>query len=389
MAGLPQKSFQQFTDDQVAAWAASLGFQPTLQKGDALYAAMQAVSSQLVFIQALVYLINNVARASTCGSDLNNGTTDADLDSFYAPFSFTRLPAKTATGAVTFSAPAPVASQIIIAVGTIVQTPGGAIVYQVVADPTQLNWSPILGAYLMPAGQQQLTATVQAALAGAAYNVTVGQLSQIASSLPGITTVTNANAINNGINAEANPAYRARFVNYLNSLAKATYGAIVSAIQGVQQGLDFSLQENVDVAGHPHPGEFVATIDDGSGNPPATLITAIINAVEAVRGFTILAEVQAASIVTVTIAMAVRVAAGFTASTVQANVKAAVAAAVNAAQVGQTLFVAANVEVAALAVAGVVSVQPGTTINGLAADFAVTGFQRVGTNPGAVAVGTY
>jgi uncharacterized phage protein gp47/JayE len=379
--GLPSQTYPQYVTAMVDAWAASLGYQPTLQEGDALYGLMETVAAQLVFLQAQVQIINNVARAQT--------STGADLDTFYAQFNFYRLPAGLASGPVTFSAANVLPTPTPIAAGTIVQTVGGAIQYQVVADPTQPTWNASTNSYILPPNTLSLTATVVALTAGSASNVTAGQLSQIGTPVGGIATVSNAAAITNGIDAESDAAFQARFPLYLNSLSKATQGAIETAIEGVAQGINYNLEENVDVTGASHPGEFVVAVDNGNGSSPATLLAAVFAAVNAVRGFTILPQVIAVTDVTTISALAVRVSTLYDETTVNANVAAAVVAVINASPIGQTLFIS-SIEQAALGVAGVISVQPAhTTLNTVQADLAMGLFQRPRAVLSGITVGNY
>lgn len=377
---LPSKTQAQFVDAMVNAWAAALGFQPTLTDGDALLALMQTVSAQLIFLQAQVQLVNALARAQT--------STGADLDSFYAQFGFTRLPGQQAIGPVTLSKASAATTQVPYPVGTIVQTVGGAIQYALVADTNQPTFAPSQNAYILQIGQTSLTATAQALVGGSAYNVAAGQLAQVASPVPGLDAVTNSGPISDGADAESDSAFRNRFVLFLNSLSKATYGAIVSAIEGVGQGIEFNLQENVDPDGNPHPGEFVVTVDDGTGSPPSSLLTSVFNAVDAVRGFTIMPQVVAVSVVEITVVIAVRLATGAVAGIVEAAVANAVAVAIDATDIGSTLFVS-SVEQAALAVSGVTAVQPGTLLNGTNADVTVTLRQATRSNINLITVGTY
>lgn len=378
--GLPNKTLQNFVDDMVAAWSASLGFAPTLQAGDALYALMQTTAAQLIFLQAQVQLVNAVARAQT--------STGADLDTFYAQFDFPRLPGQFAVGPAVFSNPAASAVTVSIPVGTIVQTVGGAVQYTLIADTNQPTYDPTTNAYILPIGQTSLTATAQALVIGASYNVTVGQLAQIATPVPGINTVTNTVPITDGADAESDTAYRARFVQYLNSLSKATYGAIVSAIQGVQQGIEFNLQENIDNTGAAHPGEFVAIIDDGTGSPPSSLINSVFAAVDAVRGFTITPQVVAVTVVHVAVVITIKLASGVSTQAVEAAVANAIIEAINGNDIGETLYVS-TVEAAALAVDGVVAVRSGTTLNAAAADLSVTVFQATRSDINRITVSTY
>ena len=378
---LPSKTQAEFVSAIVANWATSLGFQPTLQDGDSLLALMQSIAAQLVFLQAQVQLVNALARAQT--------STGADLDSFYAQFGFTRLPGQMAEGPVVFSNPAAASSQILIPVGTVEQTIGGAIQYQAIADTNQPTFNPTLNAYVLQVGQTSLTATAQALVSGSASNVAANQLAQIATPLPGINTVTNTEPIDNGADAESDTAFRARFVLFINSQSAATFAAISSAIQGVGQGIEYQLEENVDINGNPNPGEFVASIDNGTGSPPASLIAAVFAAVEAKRGFTIMPEVIPVATSTVTVGLAIRAAAGYTLVAVQGAVANAVVAAINVLGIGAALSADIVVQ-AALSVAGCASVQLSSVLlNGENADLPAVVFEAYRSNINAVAVGTY
>lgn len=378
---LPARSFNDFVNAFVAQWATALGFQPTLEDGDALLALMQTTAAQLVFLQAQVQLVNELARAQT--------STGADLDSFYAQFGFTRLPGQFAIGPVIFSNPAAASANILIPVGTVVQTIGGAVQYALVADTNQPTYNASQNGYVLQAGQTSLTATAQALVVGAAQNVTAGQLAQIATPVPGINSVTNTAPITNGADAESDTAFRARFILFLSGLSKATFAAIVSAITGVQQNIEYQLEENVDINGNPHPGEFVASIDDGTGSPPSSLINAVFNAVEAVRGFTILPEVIAVNTISTTVVLAIRIAAGATLQTVEVAVENAVVAAINTLGIGAALPADVVVQ-AALSVAGVASVQLSSVLlNGANADLPAVTFKAYRSNINAITVGSY
>lgn len=379
---LPSKTFDQFVSGMVASWSAYLGFQPSLQAGDSLFALMQSLAAQFVFIQLQIQIVNKVARAQT--------STGADLDSFMAQFQFTRLPPINAEGPVTFTkfTPASVPTPIPVGSGSTIQTPGGAIVYQIVADTNQPTYDPGSNAYILAAGQTTLTATAQAVITGSGSNVAANQLSQIASGIAGIDAVTNPAAIGNGANAEPDANFRSRFVLYLNSLSKAIKAAIQSAIQGVQQGINYNLIENINTGGFLQYGEFVAVIDDGSGSPSSALVLAVQNAINAVRGFTILAEAIPVQSVTLPVVISVRLFPGFFIGIVGPQVASAISAMMAQVGIGGTAFVSA-VEAAALSVPGVVSVQSGTLLNGVAADFQANGFQEPRTPTNSVAVGTY
>lgn len=378
---LPTQTPQQFTDSQAAAFAGATGIPPVFTSGDPLLAFFQTISIQLDFLQGLIVTVVNLTRAQT--------STGADLDAWMAQFAFTRLPATFADGAVTFSSSAPAVTPVNIAVGTLVQTSNGGIVYQVVADADEPTWNPALNAYVLAIGQTNLTAVVQAIAAGSAENVASNTLVQIASPLPGINTVTNPAPIANGVDAESDASFRARFVGYLASLAQATLTAILFAANNVQQGLLITPVENQDPMGNTVPGSFTLFVDDGSGNPPSQLLTDVYNAVFAVRAFGIRPYVSAPTIETATIVINVRLADGFLIGTVGPLVKDAIALAVNGQSGGATLFRSAVGE-AALSIAGVTAWQTDTiTINGSNADLVPAPTTEIRTSSGAITVGTY
>ena len=364
-----------------ATWQSETGVTTTFQSGDAMLAFWQSVAIQLDYLQAQINLVLALVRSQTC--------VGPDLDNWMAQFGFTREAATYGSGPETFSKLTPATSAVQVAPGTIVQTTGGAIQYQVIADTTQSAWNAAANAYVLNAGQSSMTCTVQALVAGAASNVAAGALGQQGSSIPGIDVVTNAAAISNGINAQSDASFRAAFVAWLSTLAKATKAAILAAINAVQQGLLVTLIENETPSGISQQGCFSAICDDGSGDPPSSLLTAITAAVDATRAFGVQAYVAGPNVLTATIAITVRVASGASETTVNAAVAAAVVAAVDAnTATGAELYVS-TCEAAALAVANVVSVQPGTTINGTNADLTPSSIQEIRTTLNNVSVSNY
>jgi hypothetical protein len=377
---VPTKTIPQFVSDMIATWQANTGVTGTFEDGDALLAFWQSVATQLDFLQAQIKLVLALVRAQT--------SVGADLDSWMAQFGFTREPATFASGPVTFGKLVPTPSTITIPVGSIVQTPGGAIQYQVVADASQPTWNAAANGYVLPVGASSLTATVQALVAGSAFNVIATQLSQLGSTIPGIDTVTNPSAIINGLDPQSDAAFRAAFVLWLLNLAKATKGAILAAVLSVQQGLRVNLLENETPQGLPLQGSFTVLVDDGSGSAPANVLSSVSTAVDATRAFGVQQFTATPTLVTATILITVRVASGYNVATVNAAVQAAISAKVNAGSTGQTAYIS-DAEGAALGVQGVVAVQPGTTINGIAADLVPTPSQEIRSGLTNITVGNY
>ncbi len=504
---LPTRTPDQFVSDMTAAFAAQAGVQPVFSSGDPLLAFLQTVSVQLDFLQALAQQIVNLTRAQT--------STGSDLDAWMAQFNFARLAATSATTQETFSANQPAAAPVniqaaalnssgVYAGGVIVQSSNGGTQYQVVPDTGNPAYSATLNAYVLTAGQSSVTATVQALNAGSASNVAAATLIQIGTPLPGIDSATNASPASNGLDAESDSAFRARFVTYLASLAQATRSAILTAIASVQQGLLVTLVENASptspactatatiggttlnsgdvvsltftnaavsdfpvtvsytlgasettttvaagltsainanttlaaahvtatsagavvtvsqvgsvgnstlltaavtgtgnetvtfdpatglLSGGGLTGCFTAYVDDGSGDPPGSLLASVFNAVNGARAFGIEAFVSGpVTTLPLAIAITIRVASGYTAATVESAVQNAIAAAVNAMAAGATVFVSSVVEAAALSVAGCQAVRPGTTINGVAADYTPAATVEPRTTISNISTGTY
>lgn len=70
-----------------------------------------------------------------------------------------------------------------------------------------------------------------------------------------------------GSNRETNDEYRARFVDFLNSLSKSTFLAVRAAVQSIPD-----LESYVLVEYRPAVGWFTLYVDDGTDTPPQTLI---------------------------------------------------------------------------------------------------------------------
>lgn len=387
---LPTQTAAQSVTAQQAAWQAATGIVPVWAAGDPLLALFEAFANQGDFLQAIAATINNLTRAQT--------STGADLDSWMAQFYFTRLPATFASTAETFSVLAPPSSPISIPAatlvngvytgGTLVQNAAGTVQFQVIPDTTQSAYVAASNSYVLGTTVTSITATVQALTAGSAANLAAGQLSQMASAVPGIASVTNASAIASGLNAESDAAFLARFPGYLASLGQATRTAILAAAADVQQGLSIFPVEQQDNHTNPLLGSFTLYVDDGSGDPPSTLLTNVFNAVNAARAFGIQCFVAGPNVLTATIVLTIRPATGYTISTLGPAVQSAVVAAVQKVATGATLFVSA-VEAAALSVAGVAAVRPGTTINAVNADLIPSATQEIRTATADVTVGQY
>ncbi len=373
-------NYNQVLSNLIGAWAAESGAVPQLLPGDPLLALFQAVSSQIVFLESVAQYVANLTRAQT--------STGTDLDSWMAQFDFTRLPAVYAVGPVTLGVNSVHNTSTNVSLNTVVQTVGGAIQYQLIADTTQAAYDPTSQSYVLPANTSSITATAQALAAGSSSNVQAGQLTQFSSPPAGIDTVTNGLAIQNGLDAESDSAFLARFVVYIQNLSKATLGAVEEAITSVQADLDYVVLDNTNAANQFQPGMFTVVIDDGSGNPPSTLINAVANAVTAVRGLSILSSVIGPQLVSGTVSLAVRLASGYTLAMVTAPVQDAVATFSTTLTIGGAAYIDAIMD-AAKSVTGVLSVAPTMLIDGVNSDLLVTPLEVWRVTAGNVTVTSY
>lgn len=312
----------------VQAAASATGKVLDLSVGSLIRAIFEAESSISMWQQYEAVQVLNAARLSTCEG--------SDVDLFVGDFGLTRTAAVAATGHVTLSRygsnfPA------LIPVGMAVLSSDGALTYYVTSDPTHGLWNAALNGYQVGIGVTDATVPVQAAAGGVASNIQSGGIALIASSIPGIDTVTNANPLSNGRDAETDDALKARFVQYIAGLSKATTAAVGAAITSVQPGLTYNIFANVDPSGNALPGHFVITVDDGSGDPPQTLLDAIYTAVDAVRAITETFNVQGPTIVQVVISMTITVAAGVNKAVAQGLVAEAITSYVDNLGVGAIL----------------------------------------------------
>ncbi len=333
--------------------------------GSVILALLEGNASVALWLQWLIVL--DLARTRLATS------SGADCDTFGADFGFTRLPGVAATGAVTFARFVPTAAAL-VPVGAQVKTADGTQTFAVTADPTNSLWVAASNGYLIPATVASGTVPVVALVAGTAANVQPGTITLLGSAISGVDTVTNALAFTNGVDPEGDAAYRARFVNFINTRSLATPAAVGYAISSVQQGMDYALIESA--------GSFEAVIDDGTGSPSAGLITSVANAIEAVWPVGITYSVVGPSVVSATISLTITAAAGYQKTALQGPVASAIESYVNGLDVGAAL---AFFRIPALAygIAGVATVES-VLLNSGTADIGGGANQAVRTSSVAV-----
>lgn len=294
-----------------------------LTVGSALRAILQANAAVALWMQWLVTQLLLTTRAAT--------STGADLDSWVADYGLARLPSVAAHGSVQLSRNN-ATGVVLVPPGGVVRTGDATQSFTIGIDAGNPAWNVITNSYQFLAGQTAITVPIVAIMAGASGNIQPGAISLIASSMPGVDAAGNPLATIGGLDAESDPALRVRASTYFASLSRATVSAIIAAVQGVQQGLSVLVQENT-----PAAGQFVVVVDDGSGNPPASLLQSIYAAVDAVRPIGTVFSVRPPVVQAVDVAITLTVTSGSNQAALAAVAAAAVTTMIDALPVGATL----------------------------------------------------
>ncbi len=326
--------------------------------GSPARALLFASAQQWSWQQSNIYRVLAASRLAT-----SSGT---DIDTFIADYGCPPREAATfATGLVTLARFVP-ATAATVPVGASVRTGDGSLTYVIGADPTNPTWSAAIPGYVVPVGTASITVPVECTTAGSQGNVIAGAISLLGSAIPGIDTVNNGAAFVDAADGETDAQVQLRFALYIRGLSKATLTAVESAIADVQAGLVYSVTENVDEQGSFRPGHFVCVVDDGSGSPPATLLSSVYAAVDAVRPVCSTFSVQPPAVNAVNVALSITVSSGNKASLFTA-VSTAVTAYVDATPVGGTVSLT-RIAAAAYATNSTIVNVSAITINGVAAD---------------------
>jgi uncharacterized phage protein gp47/JayE len=361
---LSLRSFSTLVQSMAAAVEASTTQLLDLTVGSALRAILEAHASVGLWMQWLILQVLQTTRAGT--------STGADLDSWMADMTLTRLPATPATGTVTFSRFTPGMTALIPA-GAMVKTVDGSQAFVVTADTIQPSWSAASNGYILPTGVPSIDVPVAAQVAGSTGNVQPGAISMLASAIPGVDSVINSIAFQNALDAESDDDFRARFRNFLASRSRATTLAVGYAISGIQQGLNYSIVENVDPSGQPRMGSFVVSVDDGSGSPATTLLTVVQAAIDAIRPVGSIFAVQPPTITQAAVSLTIAVADGTAKAPVQAQVADAIGTYIDNLSIGAALPLTKLAQIAYSASPSVINVT-GLTVNGANADITVSAF---------------
>jgi uncharacterized phage protein gp47/JayE len=305
-----------------------------------------------------------------------------DCDSFVADFPLFggRLAGVASAGPVTFGRYT-TTQPVQVPVGTLVKTNDGTQSFTVNLDTTNPAYQAdpsgaTQGWFNLGVGVASVNVTVTNNAVGTAGNVLAGTIGLIASSAPGLDTVTNAAAFTNGMNAETDAALKARFALWFSSLSQGTPAAINAAVADVAQNLTWQQINNTDAGGNYRPGTVTVVIDDGSGATPSSTVSLVAAAVQTVRAATINACVIAATALDANVSMTLTLVANTNQATAVAAVEAALAAYIGALGVGDTLPYTRLAQLTYDSSSAITNIS-GLTLNGGTADLVPTDFQVV------------
>lgn len=347
MATLNIKSFATLVRDQATAIQAKANALVDFTVGSILRSVAEANAGVALWLESLILQVLALTRAAT-----SNGS---DLDSWVADYGLTRLASAAAAGSVTYSRFTPTTSAL-VPIGSRVQTSDFTQTFVVIVDTTNAAYSATLGGYQIVATVSSVTVPVVAQTASSGSNVQANTVSVILDSIIGVDTVNNSAAFTGGTNGESDGALRTRFVAYLASLARGTVAAIGYAISNVQLGITYKINENINFALASVPGYLTIVIDNGTGTPPASLITSVYQAVDLYRAAGITFGVFAPTIVTANVSMIVGVKTGYDGPTVKGAVGQVVTNYINTLPIGGTLSYTRLAQVAYDASPGVATV---------------------------------
>lgn len=318
-----------------AAARASAGSTLDFTVGSVWRAVAEASAAIGLWLQWLILIVLRQTRLAT--------SQGSEVDTWVADYGMTRLAASPSAGAATFSRNT-VGLAAFISLGTTARTTDGTQSFTVVTDTTNAAWTGT--GYALAANAASVTLPVQAVTPGSASNILAGTLTVLTSAIPGVDAVTNAAPFTGGLDAESDDALRARFRLFVDSRSRATNSAVAYAIASFQQGLTYSIVES--------PGNFVVTVDDGSGSPPSSLLSSVYLAIDAVRPLGTTFSVIAPTVLTATVSMILTAASGYQVTALDGQVATAILAYIDALPIGQPLAYARLAQIA-LNVPGVVN----------------------------------
>ena len=337
MPTLETKDFNTLLTDQATAMQASYGSDLDLTTGSVLRALVEANATVALWLEALIVRVLQMSRAST--------STGTDLDTWVGDFGLLRLQAVSASGDVTLTR-TDATSDVVVNIGTVVQTDDASTQFTIVEDITNPYWGlseeTLTSRYVIPAGVLSADFLVECVVPGASGNGRANTIVRLGSSIGSINSVTNAQAFTNGLEAETDAQLRARFLDFIESLARGTPQSVKYAAESVQTGLRVYVAEKVDAAGLAKEGHFTLVVDDGSGTSPSTTLLSQVGLnVQSYTPISVTFDVIGPTFVPVNVAVRVNTNTDpiNTSAVVVADIEAAIRAHIGSLTLGKTLYV--------------------------------------------------
>ena len=230
----------------------------------------------------VAYMVSNQSQIT----DFNDGSSiDAQLQAFatqlnkalvkasggfktqfeqipFQTFNFEREDVSYASGTVVFSRDIADSTQINIGSGTVVGTSGG------------LLYTTQAGVSILSGNTDSAAANIIANDPGTDYNVQVGIVNILNSTVTGVNSVTNNTACAGGENVETNSKYFTRFTNYILGLSGCNRYGIFTAATTVSTIQSAYVEDEFPPASGIY--NFTVYVDDGSGSVPATKLAEIL-----------------------------------------------------------------------------------------------------------------
>jgi Baseplate J-like protein len=265
------------------AAAATNGIPPVdTGQGSALGPVLNSAAFAIFQAQNEIIYVAAISRLSTIPANAD-GSPNPDVDTFVAPFGFTRVFGTASGGQLLFSTPSAVATQVVIPVGAIAQTPGG-LQFQVIADTTNAAYSATLNGYPITIGNASVSASAQCLSTGVQGNVVPGSITQLFGGTTGaqipapVNGVTNPLAFTGGANLESDAALKTRFTAGISTGRNTgTAFCVISAAMGTNPNLILSYGDRLNADGTTHNAYFtlVAAISGSTSPTPASVLNAI------------------------------------------------------------------------------------------------------------------
>ena len=143
-----------------------------------------------------------------------HGIKEAIPVATYRSFDFTKEPATSANGLMTFYASGGQTTAVAIPAGTVVKNPSSGILYKTSLDAS------------IPVGQTSVTVLTVATTTGYNTNSLPLTITQLISPVDGVIGVTNVAPFNNGTDLETEAEQKVRFIQYITTLARGTIAAL-------------------------------------------------------------------------------------------------------------------------------------------------------------------